>query len=299
MPLNSKKSNRDFVIDKAWLRESFTNAATSYNQVAVLQQEVAKRLIERLDYIKLVPESQLDLGSGTGYCSNMLLARYPKAALCSMDIALGMLTYARAQKSWLHKWRHKQSFICADAEALPIGRDSMDLVVSSLALQWCFDLTAVFTHLQQAIKPGGLFMFATMGPDTLKELRQSWASSDNQSHVSGFYDMHDIGDSLLRAGFSDPVMDVEHIKLTYSQVKDLMGDLKKLGSRNAVVDRSRGLTGKHKFQQMLAAYEEFRTDDGLPATYEIVFGHAWVPENKNSLSLLDNSFPIPVVTSKG
>lgn len=295
MAVKSRKSQQDFSIDKTWLRKSFSQSATTYNQVAVLQKEVAQRLVERLDYIKLTPETTLDLGSGTGFCSELLFERYPKTQLCSLDIAHGMLVYAKSQQSWFKRMRHKQTYLCADAEALPLGENSMDLVMSSLALQWCFDLTRVFRDLYRITRPNGLVMFATMGPDTLKELRQSWAAADDSSHVSGFYDMHDIGDALVRAGFADPVMDVEYIELTYDKVNDLMRDLKSLGSRNALLDRSRGLTGKEKFRKMLDAYETFRKDNRLPATYEIVYGHAWIPESKRTFSDVDNSFPIPVL----
>ena len=292
----SRNSSEEFTIDKKWLRNSFSQSAPTYNQVSVLQQEVANHLIERLELMTMVPESVLDLGSGTGFCSEQLLARYPKSSLYSVDIAHGMLTYARSQKSWLRKFRQKQSFICGDAESLPLQKNSVDMVVSSLALQWCFDQSAVFENLYRVLKPGGLLMFATMGPDTLKELRQSWASVDDKSHVSGFYDMHDVGDALIRAGFADPVMDVEHIKLTYKQVGDLMKDLKALGSRNAVSGRSHALTGKQKFKGMLQAYENFRQDDLLPASYEIVYGHAWIPEEKRDFVNPGKDFPIPVTS---
>ncbi|MDX1812054.1 MAG: malonyl-ACP O-methyltransferase BioC [Gammaproteobacteria bacterium] len=290
----SRNSSKEFSIDKTWLRNSFSQSASTYNQVAVLQREVASRLIERLDFINLQPQSVLDLGSGTGYCSELLLERYPRASVFSVDIALGMLNYARSQKSWLKKLRQKQSYICGDAETLPIQDDQFDIAVSSLALQWCFDQTAVFENLYRVLKPGSLLMFATMGPDTLKELRQSWAAVDDSAHVSGFFEMHDIGDALVRAGFADPVMDVERIQLTYQKVTDLMKDLKSLGSRNAVSHRSKALTGKAKFSGMQQAYEQFRKDDHLPATYEIVYGHAWIPEQKKSMIHPEKDFPIPV-----
>ena len=290
----SQNKTEVFSIDKRWLRNSFNQSASSYNQVAFLQREVANRLVERLDFMTIKPDNMLDLGSGTGYCGEKLLARYPKAQLFSMDIALDMLRFARSQKSWFSRWRQKQIYICGDAEALPMQQNSVDMVFSSLALQWCFNQEAVFQNLYRVLKPGGLLMFATMGPDTLKELRQSWAAVDENAHVSGFYDMHDIGDTLLRTGFADPVMDVEHIQLTYSSVNDLMQDLKNLGSRNAVRGRNRSLTGKQKFKGMVAAYENFRNNDHLPASYEIVYGHAWVPEEKRVFTNPSQSFPIPV-----
>ena len=287
-------SGNEFAINKNWLRKSFSKAAPSYNKVAVLQKEVASRLLERLDYVKLQPETILDVGSGTGFCSNQLEQRFKKVPVISLDMAFGMLQYARSQRSWFNKLRSQQQFICADAEALPIADNTVDLVISSLALQWCFNLQDTFADLRRAMKSDGLLMFATMGPDTLKELRASWATADSLVHVSGFFDMHDIGDALIRAGFSNPVMDVETITLTYADVKGLMNDLKSLGSRNALQGRSQGLTGKNKIKVMFESYEKFRNDEGLPATYEIVYGHAWAPGKEYSPFRQDNDFPIPV-----
>lgn len=292
--MSSDQNYPEFSIDKNWLRKSFGHAATTYNEVAVLQKEVATRLIQRLEYINISPQTILDLGSGTGFCSKLLEQKYTKSKLVSLDIAHGMLLYARGQQGFLRRLRKKQQFICGDAEALPLRSDTCELIVSSLALQWCFDLDTTFQEMRRVIKPGGLLMFATLGPDTLKELRQSWKQADDYPHVSAFIDMHDIGDALMRAGFSEPVMDVEHITLTYNSVNDLMLDLKNLGSRNALRGRAAGLTGKNKLKIMKSTYENFRRDGVLPATYEVVYGHAWISEHKTDLSQSSSAFPIPV-----
>ena len=173
----------------------------------------------------------------------------------------------------------------------------MDMLVSSLAIQWVTDLEQTFTQFRSALKPGGLLMFSSMGPDTLRELRKAWAAVDDYVHVSAFFDMHDVGDALMRAGFSDPVMDVETITLTYDTVDVLMSDLKALGSRNASQGRVKGLMGKQKIKKMKEAYEQFRQDNLLPATYEVVYGHAWVPENKASTTndqLFDVNVAFPI-----
>jgi malonyl-CoA O-methyltransferase len=144
-------------------------------------------------------------------------------------------------------------------------------------LQWCDDPDRVFAECRRVLRPGGLLTFASFGPDTLIELRRAWAAVDGRVHVSRFIDMHDLGDALVRAGLAEPVMDVERQVLTYGEVRDLMRDLKAIGAHNASAGRPRGLTGKGSLARMLAAYESFRREGHLPATYEVVFGHAWAP----------------------
>lgn len=167
--------------------------------------------------------------------------------------------------------------ICADAEALPIADASVDFVLSSLTLQWC-DPQIVAREVARVLRAEGLFMFTTFGPDTLKELRTAFRDVDGHAHVNTFVDMHDIGDMLVEAGFADPVMDQEVITLTYADLKMMLRELKGIGAHNVMPDRPAGLMGRQRWQRMLDAYEAFRKDDRLPATYEVVYGHAWMPE---------------------
>jgi len=292
--MSSKQNQSSYDINKRWITNSFSHAASSYDDVAFLQKEVANRLVERLDLVTLQPTTVLDVGSGTGYCGKLINQRYPSSHLYSLDIAHGMLVHAKQSQGFFQKLRKNKNFICGDAENLPVKKLSTDLLISSLAIQWFEDLGKAFTEFYSVLKPGGLLMFSSLGPDTLRELRQAWATVDDYVHVSAFFDMHDVGDALMRAGFSDPVMDVETITLTYKEVDVLMSDLKSLGSRNAARGRPKGLTGKKKIENMKQAYEKFRQNDVLPATYEIVYGHAWVPEHGIQPSNLDNAFPIPV-----
>jgi malonyl-CoA O-methyltransferase len=185
-----------------------------------------------------------------------------------------MLQRARRRGHWLNRPRP----LCADLEALPLADDSVDLIHSNATLQWATDLDRTFAELRRVLRPGGLLMFTTFGPDTLMELRAAWAAADGGSHahVSPFMDMHDIGDAMVRARFADPVMDAERITVTYPDVRGLMGDLKSLGAHNALAGRPRGLTGRRRLAAMEQAYEAERRDGRLPATYEVVYGHAWV-----------------------
>ena len=264
-------SNADFMLDKQRVRASFQRAAANYDQVAVLQREVGRRMLERLELIRISPSVLVDVGAGTGVLTAKLVKRYKKAHVVALDLAPAMVQQARKHKGWFSK----QSFVCGDAECLPLATHSVDMIFSNLTLQWCNMLDAAFAEFQRVLKPGGLLLFSTLGPDTLKELRTSWRAADAHTHVNAFLDMHDIGDALVRAGFADPVMDVERLTLTYPTVFQLMSDLKTLGAHNATAGRATGLTGKGRLKKMRDAYELLRRDGVLPASYEVVYGHAW------------------------
>ena len=261
-------------IDKQRARTAFSRAADNYDAAAVLQQEIGRRVLERLQWVKLQPKDILDLGCGTGAQADDLLRRYPKARLYALDFALPMLRLASRRGRWLRRPR----CICADMEQLPLAADSMDLIHSNLAFQWSAQPGQLFAECLRVLRPGGLLSFTSFGPDTLKELRAAWRQVDERAHVSPFIDMHDLGDLLVQTGWAAPVMDVEYLSLTYAQVDDLMRDLKSIGAHNASTQRSPGLTGKGRMQAMRQAYEAFRQNGVLPATYEIVYGHAWAPE---------------------
>ena len=266
-------------IDKDQARRAFGRAADSYDAMAVLQREIGERMAERLDLIKLLPTRVLDAGCGTGAETARLMQRYPKSQVLALDFAEPMLARTRKRGGW---WR-KPVCLCGDLESLPLADDSVDLLWSNLAVQWVNDLGLAFREALRVLRPGGLFMFSTFGPDTLQELRAAWATVDGASHVSPFLDMHDVGDQLIQSRFADPVMDAEHLTLTYGDARQLMAELKGIGAHNATAGRPRGLTGKARLKAMLAAYEGFRRDGVLPATYEVVYGHAWVPEQKTAV----------------
>ena len=262
-----------FDIDLARVRQSFGRSAREYDAAAVLQKRVRDELLERLDVVRLEPAVVLDLGAGTGHASLALKRRYRSSQVIALDLAEGMLREAVRQQTLLRRFRR----VCGQAAALPLRDASVDLVFSNLMLQWCQDPDAVFGEVRRVLKPGGLFTFTTFGPDTLVELRRAWAAADERTHVNRFIDMHDLGDALVRSGLAEPVMDVERFTLTYAEVRDLMRDLKDIGAHNANAGRPRGLTGKGTLARMTTAYEAFRKDGRLPATYEVVYGQAWCP----------------------
>lgn len=269
----SESPNPVAALDKRRLRAQFAHAADTYDAVAVLQREIADRLMARLDVIKQIPRVVLDAGCGTGYCTRALARRYRQADVVGLDLAGSMAAQARRRRGW---WS-RQRYLCGDIERLPLAAASVDLIVSNLSLQWC-EPTAAFAELRRVLRPGGLFMFTSFGPDTLNELRAAWQAVDGAVHVHTFQDMHVVGDALLHAGFADPVMDVDRFTLTYAAVDDLLRELKQLGAHNAAYGRSRSLTGKSRYQRFRSAYQAYAVAGRIPATYEAVYGHAWVPE---------------------
>jgi malonyl-CoA O-methyltransferase len=264
------------------VRRAFNNAASTYDEHAFLQREIADRLFERLDYIKINPARILELGSGTGYVTEKLLRCNPASQLVAIDLAPAMVAATRKKFApatlvdKLFRRAPTHHAICADAEAIPLTNESIDFAISSLTLQWC-DPQLVANEMSRVLRPEGLFMFTTFGPDTLKELRHAFRAVDDKPHVNTFVDMHDIGDMLVGAGFADPVMDCETITITYSELTTLMRELKGIGAHNVLPDRQQGLMGKTRWQQLAHSYEQFRVNDKLPATYEVVYGHAWKP----------------------
>jgi len=264
-------------IDRRAARRSFSAASNSYDQAAILQKEVRQLLLDRLAVLKLTPHVVVDLGCGTGHASAALQRMYPKASVLAVDAAWGMLAHANQQRSRWQRW-FGGGFqrVCADAFALPLKTASVDVLFSNLMLQWCLPPDAALTEMRRVLKPNGVLLFSSFGPDTLKELRAAWIAADAaHTHVNSFVDMHDLGDAMVRAGLAEPVLDVERFTLTYPDVKILMRDLKAIGAHNVTAGRSHALTGRGAFKRMQQAYEQERRDGVLPASYEVVLGQGW------------------------
>jgi len=278
------------MLNKARIRTDFSNAANSYDAAALVQQEICERALERLQMLKLQPKIILDIGSGTGKSIRGLQTRYPQSQVIAMDIAMQMLLHA-----------HQKQSICCDAEYLSIADNSIDLVFSTSTFQWCENLNQVLMECSRVLKDDGVLVFTTFGPDTLKELRQSWRQVDENNHVHEFIDMHHIGDLLLANHYADPVVDMELITLEYQQARQLLRDLKDTGSRGKFAASqgldngfASGLMGKNKFQQFESAYESYRQENGLlPASYEVIYGYARKSSNLND-STSNSEIHIPV-----
>ncbi len=294
----------EYLIDKRQMRRAFNRAAADYDGAAVLQREVCNRMLERLDYIKLQPARIVDVGSGTGWGTRQLAQRYSSSQIIALDIAIAMLQTAQDRSGWWQKLfgGSRQAQICADVEALPVAANSVELVWSNLALQWCNDLPATFADLHRALKVDGLLMFSTFGPDTLKELRAAFNGVDNHNHLNRFTDMHDLGDMLTHSGFAEPVMDMEYITLTYDDVRGVLSDLKQIGAHNATAGRGAGLMGKQAWSRLVENYELSRRDGKLPATYEVVYGHAWKPKprvTRDGAAIIQTPFNLNKTTRPG
>ena len=284
-----------YLLSKRDLARHFGAAASSYQSVNRVQEIILQRLMERLQLVNLQPKRIVDLGSGPGVSAKRLARHYRRAEILEVDISPQMLRQsARSQPRFFSRRRH----LCADVENLALANQSAELVFSNLMLQWCNDLDRAFSEVNRCLKNNGLFMFSTFGPDTLIELRKSWQQVDDAVHVNAFVDMHDIGDALIRAGLENPVMETEKISIRYDSAMTLMRDLKALGANNVNRGRRQGLTGKNSLQKMLAEYEKWREDGTLPATYEVVYGHAWMPEVSRARRLDENTLGFPVTALK-
>jgi malonyl-CoA O-methyltransferase len=273
------------LFDHRQVRRAFSRAAHGYDGAAALQREVGARLSETLDYLDdRAPEVVVDIGCGPGHAAVAMQRRWPRAQLIALDLALPMLQETRrnAGGGGLPRFlggARRPDAVCADARALPLRDVSVDVLYSNLCLQWVEDLPAVFAGFRRVLKPGGLLLVSTFGPDTLFELRGAFAEADNTPHVSLFPSIAQFGDALIAAGFKDPVLDRDEFTLKHDDLGDLMRELRTLGATNAMRERRRSLTGRARFARAAQAYEALRGEDGrLPATWEVVYAHAWGPQ---------------------
>ena len=276
------------LFDTRQVRRAFSRASASYEAAAQLQQASEARLLESLDYLddpglqRGPPQCVLDLGAGTGRASLAMQKRWPKAQVVSLDLALPMLRQARAgakrDAGWLpNPFARAPQPLCADAAALPLADGSVDVLFSNLCLQWVDDLDAVFAGFRRVLRPDGLLLVSTFGPETLWELRAAFAQADEAPHVSPFVDIAGFGDALVRAGFHQPVIDREEEVSHHADLPALMRSLRAIGATNALRARRASLTGRARFAAAAAAYEAHRGPAGLPATWEIISAMAWAP----------------------
>jgi malonyl-CoA O-methyltransferase len=251
-------------IDARAARRRFDRAAATYLAAARLETEVGSRMLERLDYVRVSPARILDAGSGPAPQAAALGKRYPGARLLAVDFSLPMLRQARSI-GWLARLRgaRRPLAVCASLGRLPFAAGGVQMVWSNMALHWMDEPRAALAEFHRVLVPEGLLMFSTLGPDTLKELR----AAAGDARVHRFADMHDLGDWLVAAGFSAPVMDMETLTLEFRDVPGLLSDLRASGQTSARADRARGLAGKRLHATLARA--------GSRATCEVVYGHAW------------------------
>jgi malonyl-CoA O-methyltransferase len=256
-------------IDRRLARRRFGRAASTYARFSRLEDEVAARMLERLDYVKLAPRRILDAGSGPP--RRALARRYPRAQTIALDFALPMLPK--------RGFFSRSISICGDLAHLPLTDGAVDLVWSNMALHWLGDPLPVFREFRRVLSANGLLMFSTLGPDSLKELRVA----AGPARVHGFIDMHDLGDMLLAAGLSAPVMDMEMLTLEYRDADALLADLRSSGQTSARADRPRGLAGRGFMRALRRGL-----GDKPKATYELVYGHAWRAQDAKTIRVFKN-----------
>lgn len=272
-------------VDARQVRRAFAKVAADYGQADFFAREIDRRMQERLDFVRIEPSCIVDLGCSQGASLAMLRQRYPNVPAIGIDLVPEMLWAGQEKRPGWQRWLPLRRgdtprFVAADAVRLPLKGGSTGLVWSNLLLHWLDDPLPALTEAYRILEVGGLLMFSTLGPDTLKELRSAFA--DGYAHTQRFIDMHDLGDMLVACGFADPVMDMEIVTLTYDSVEAMLGELRAAGATCAMRSRCHGLTGRHAWESVKAAYEMLRMEGKLPATFEVVYGHAWKAQPKKA-----------------
>ena len=263
------------LLDQRQVRRGFDRAAAGFDAAAALPGEVRARLLGSLDYLDdTVPAVVLDLGSGTGHAAAAMKKRWPKSQVLALDLSLPMLRQSRGQAGW---WR-PFTRLCADARTLPLADGSVDLVFANLSLAWMEDLPAVFAGLRRVLRPGGLLLCSSFGPETLGELQAAFTGEHEPPQPIPLLPIAGFGDAMVAAGFRDPVLDRDLFTLTWPDLRALLRELRATGMGNALARRRRGLTGRGRFAAASAACEALRDEQGrLPSTWEVIYAHAWAP----------------------
>lgn len=277
----------DRTYDVAQVKRAFSRSAPDYVAASALQREIESRLLESLDYMddpalqRVPPQVVVDVGAGPGFASAAMRKRWPRAQVIAADMALPMLRESRRHAGWWQQTLGRDfSRVCADARALPFADHSVDVLFSNLCLQWVDDLPAVFAGFRRVLRPDGMLLVSTFGPQTLIELREAFAAADDNPHVSPFASIAQFGDALVQAGFRDPVLDRDLFVQRHPDLPALMRDLRTIGATNALQQRRHSLTGKQRFAAAARAYEPMRGEDGmLPASWEAIYAQAWAPQH--------------------
>ena len=271
-------------LDERAIQRQFTRVAATYDSASLLQKKIADELIDRIELVCPAPDILLDLGSGTGYLGHRAMEEFPALSVIAVDRVTAMANESANANLGART-------VIASAEKLALGQESVPLVLSNLLLHWC-NVGAVFFEVARVLEVGGTFLFSTLGPDTLMELRAAWAEVDDYPHVHEFIDMHNLGDALVTAGFSEPVLDTDRVSMTYKDVPQLVDELRHAGGANVRLDRRRACTGKQRYRRFVAAYEAFREQGRRVSTGEVIYGLATKDRATAEQS-------IPVVTRPG
>ena len=258
---------------KIKILKSFDAKSSSYDEHSFVQKEVSERMIKRLKFLKSKPLNILDIGCGTGYLSNLISQYLPNSNIVCMDFSYEMVSQCKNKNIKLEP-------LVADAEYMPFKTSTFDLVISSFTLHWCQQIDKIFSDIFRILKNDGNFMFTTVGPDTLKELRNAYKLIDNYEHINTFNDMHDYGDILLSSGFHDPVMDVERLIIEYKNFNEILKSLRKTGASTVIYNESK-FTAKKSLKDLENYYKKNSENGLFPVTYEMIYGVAWKKIDQN------------------
>ncbi len=264
------------------IRKSFNDIANQYEVNAVLQKEVLFRLLERLDDeqkldAKLKPTHIVDLGCGTGWAIPEIIKLFPDCRISALDFSQAMLNEVPKNNS--------VETIMGDVHDLPFDDNSVDVVFSNMVLHWSNEQD-VFSEAMRVLKPDGLLIMSCLGETSLVELKQAWLNVDKLSHVHDFPALHNLGDDLLKKGFSEVVVNAEIITLTYKNIIALMKDIKASGGHHVNENRKKGLMSRSQMDLLEKGYEVFREEQRLPASYEIVYLRAKKSKIEKGIELI-------------
>ncbi len=271
---------------KIKILKSFNAKSSSYDEYSFVQKEVSERMIKRLKFLKSKPLNILDIGCGTGYLSNLISRYLPNSNIVCMDFSYEMVSQCKNKNIKLEP-------LVADAEYMPFETSTFDLIISSFTLHWCQQIDKIFSDIFRILKYDGNFMFTTVGPDTLKELRDAYKVIDNYEHINTFDDMHTYGDILLSSGFHDPVMDVERLIIEYKNFNEVLQSLRKTGASTVIYNESK-FTTKKSLKNLENHYKKSNKNGLFPVTYEMIYGVAWKKGTQNSKN---NKVVIPIKIS--
>ena len=255
------------------VQRRFDRAASRIDKVDFVSSTTRDGLFARLEPVLVEAKTVVDLGSATGSSSRLLSRRFRGAHIIAADLSGQMLEEAQTKRSWFSR----TSAVQADARSLPFADQSIDVVFANLLLPWVDNPVLVFAEVARVLRSNGLFLFSTLGPDSLGELRMAWGDVDPDRHVRRFPDMHDIGDVAVRAGLGDPVLDVDRLAVTYRSTEALFEDLTTMGARNSLQHRDRSLGGGARFRAMASALDAMRTGGLITLDLELIYGHCWGP----------------------
>lgn len=253
------------------IRRRFDRAAERFDDFDFVHAVTRDGLFARLEPMRVEASTVVDLGCATGTACKPLAKRFRGAQVISVDQSANMLRKASSKKGWLAK----HTFIEASADALPLADQSVDLVFCNQLLPWVNDAAAVFVEVNRVLRKDGLFIFASLGPDSFSELRRAWQATDQGVHVNQFLDMHDLGDAAVRSGLSDPVLDVDRLTVRYENTRSLFRDLTGSAARNCLSDRALSLTGKQRFEHMCRELQDADKPSAIELELELVYGHCW------------------------